>query len=190
MGWRDGQSLVIFPPPVFPSLDRVQAPINTKNPRPILRRRADVPPSSRRRGEEGAKPADFIGQNVAGRFGSALPSDVTAALVGVVQGAIYANDELKPAGLYLEDRWQFRGQTYVRITVEGPLMATLYDTESGVSLHSAAYRKVWFADGVLHAPSGAIATLDRGTQLWRAADSDRCAHELRLELRTSPGKTR
>lgn len=112
------------------------------------------------------------------------------ARIRIVQGAIYANDEQKAAGVYRKDHWEFRGQPYTRLTIEGPLTATLHDPDSGTDLHCASYRKVWFADGVLQAPSGAIATLDDGTQLWRDAGSDRYAREVILELRpkgTRPG---
>jgi hypothetical protein len=112
------------------------------------------------------------------------------ARVRIVQGAIYANDEQKAAGVYRTDHWEFRGQRYTRMSVEGPLTATLRDVDSGTELHCASYRKVWFADGALQASSGTIATLDNGTQLWRDAATDRYAHELRLELRASGSKKR
>ncbi|MGE5523522.1 MAG: hypothetical protein ACM3SS_07395 [Rhodospirillaceae bacterium] len=105
------------------------------------------------------------------------------ARVRIVQGAIYADDEQKAAGVYRKDHWEFRGQAFTRMSVEGPLTATLRDTETGMDLHCAAYKKVWLAGGVLQAPSGTIATLDEGTQLWRDAATDRYAHEVRLELR-------
>ena len=112
------------------------------------------------------------------------------ARVRIVQGALYANDEGKAAGVYHRDHWEFRGQAFTRMTVEGPLTATLHDADGGADLHCASYRKVWFADGALQAPSGTIATLDGGTQLWRDAVTDRCAREVRLELRTTRTKLR
>lgn len=112
------------------------------------------------------------------------------ARVRIVQGAIYANDEQKAAGVYRKDHWEFRGQSYTRMTVEGPLTATLHDADSGIDLHCASYRKVWFADGVLQAPSGAIATLDGGTQLWRDAATQRYAREVRLELRARNSRSK
>lgn len=111
------------------------------------------------------------------------------ARIRIVLGAIYGNDEQKAAAVYRKDHWEFRGQAFTRLSVEGPLTATLHDADNGLDLHSASYRKVWFADGVLQAPSGTIATLDEGTQLWRDAASDRYAHELTLEMRP-PAKTR
>ncbi len=107
------------------------------------------------------------------------------ARVRVVQGAIFADNERKPAGLYRGDHWSFRGQAFTRMSIEGPLVASLYDVDSGTPLHSAGYRKVWFSGGALHAPSGTIATLDAGTRLWEDTSTRRFAQELRFELRTS-----
>lgn len=112
------------------------------------------------------------------------------ARIRIVQGAIYANDEGKAAGVYCKDHWEFRGHAYTRMSVEGPLTATLHDADSGTDLHSASYRKVWFADGALQGPAGTIARFDDSTQLWRDAATDRCARELRLELRARNGKLR
>ena len=112
------------------------------------------------------------------------------ARVRIVQGAIYANDERKAAGVYRDNRWEFRGQSYTRMSVEGPLTAILHDADTGTDLHCASYRKVWFADGILQASSGTIATLDDGTQLWRDAATDRYARELRLELRAGGSRRR
>jgi hypothetical protein len=110
--------------------------------------------------------------------------------VGIVQGALYANDEQKAAGVYRKDHWEFRGQKYTRMSIEGPLTATLHDAVSATDLQCASYRKVWFAGGALQASSGTIATLDGCTQLWRDARTDRYAHELRLELSASGAKKR
>lgn len=112
------------------------------------------------------------------------------ARVRIVQGALYANDEQKAAGVYRKDHWEFRGQQYTRMSIEGPLTATLHDADSATDLHCASYRKVWFADGALQASSGTIATLDDGTQLWRDATTDRYAREMRLELRASGSRRR
>jgi hypothetical protein len=112
------------------------------------------------------------------------------ARVRIVQGALYANDEQKAAGVYRKDHWEFRGQQYTRMSIEGPLTATLHDADGAPDLHCASYRKVWFVGGALQASSGIIATLDDGTQLWRDATTDRYARELRLELRGSGSRRR
>jgi hypothetical protein len=89
--------------------------------------------------------------------------------VGVLRvrgGAIYGNDDPEPFAVHVEGHWEFKGKCYTRFDVDGPLAVRLVPLADVRDEKEFLERRIWFADGVLHSPSGHIMCLDEQSNTW------------------------
>jgi hypothetical protein len=83
---------------------------------------------------------------------------------------MYVEGDPTPVAMHRERHWEFAGRHFSRFDVEGPLTVTLVGV-GGTRDRSFPDVRIWFADGVLHAPSGHIVCLDESSDTWSAVPS-------------------
>lgn len=116
-------------------------------------------------------------------------ADVPPVRVLCVRGAaMYADGNGGPFALHSEGHWEFEGTCYSRFDVYGPLSVRLIPVDGSSAERSFAESRIWFADGVLHSPSGHIVCLDEHTGTWSGRATATRYREIILSMWT-PEKT-
>lgn len=97
-----------------------------------------------------------------GTSGETAPVDT----LRVRGAAIHADDDPQPFAVHTESHWEFKGKCYTRFDIDGPLAVRLVPADESSAERSFLESRIWFADGVLHSPSGHIVCLDESTNTW------------------------
>lgn len=90
---------------------------------------------------------------------------IHAAKLEIRGSRMYVERDPTPVAVHREHHWEFAGRYFSRFDVVGPLTVILIGVEDTPG-RSFPEVKVWFADGVLHSPSGHIVCLDESSDTW------------------------
>jgi hypothetical protein len=97
---------------------------------------------------------------------------------------MYSDGDTEPFAVHSESQWEFRGKFYTRFDVDGPLAVRLIPVDGASAVTSFVEPRVWFADGVLHSPSGHIVCLEEETGTWRDRTTTTSYREILLSMYT------
>ena len=85
----------------------------------------------------------------------------------VVRGAeIYLDEEPTAIAEHRDSHWQVGSQHFSRFDISGPVAVTLISGSEAGAKRIFLEPSIWFADGVLHSPTGHIVCLNAATNMW------------------------
>jgi hypothetical protein len=113
---------------------------------------------------------------------------LTSATTFRIRGCcLYDENERQPAAIHKNGCWQFRSIPYATASVGGPLLIELFPVEAALGSTTRTAPAAWFANGVLHAPTGPIVFFDEEMSTWCERQRSVCYSEIILaRIASSP----